>query len=62
MTLGGLVGTLDLEGNLAPFAPLFRAAEILHVGKNTTFGLGRIAVEGLRGSSSTARPGLERPG
>ena len=45
MTLGGLVGTLEIEGDLAPFAPLLRAAEILHVGKNTTFGLGKIEVE-----------------
>lgn len=45
MTLGGLVGALHLEGDLTPFAPLLRAAEILHVGKNTTFGLGKIALE-----------------
>jgi hypothetical protein len=46
MVFGGLLGTLDLEGDLAPFAPLLRTAEILHVGKGATFGLGRIAVEG----------------
>jgi hypothetical protein len=45
VTLGGLLGTLDLEGDLTPFAPLLRTAEILHVGKGTTFGLGRIAIE-----------------
>ncbi|HKI06296.1 MAG TPA: CRISPR system precrRNA processing endoribonuclease RAMP protein Cas6 [Thermoanaerobaculia bacterium] len=45
MIFGGLLGTLDLEGDLAPFSPLFRAAEILHVGKGATFGLGKIAVE-----------------
>jgi hypothetical protein len=43
--LGGLVGTVKLEGDLAPFAPLLRSAEILHVGKGATLGLGRIAVE-----------------
>ncbi len=43
MVFGGLLGTLDLEGDLAS---LLRAAEILHVGKGATFGLGRIAVEG----------------
>ena len=47
MLLGGLLGRLDLEGDLPPFVPLLRAAEILHVGKGATFGLGRIAVEGL---------------
>ena len=44
MTLGGFVGSMRLAGNLAPFAPLLRVAEILHVGKGTTFGLGRIEV------------------
>jgi hypothetical protein len=45
MTLGGFVGSLRLAGDLAPFAPLLRTAEILHVGKGTTFGLGRVEVE-----------------
>jgi len=45
VTLGGLLGTLDLEGDLTPFAPLLRTAEILHAGKGTTVGLGRIAIE-----------------
>jgi hypothetical protein len=45
VTLGGLLGTLELEGDLAPLAPLLRAAEILHVGKGATLGLGRIRVE-----------------
>jgi hypothetical protein len=44
MTFGGFVGTMELEGDLAPFAPLLRTAEILHVGKGATFGLGRFAV------------------
>lgn len=43
--LAGLVGSLEVEGDLAPFGALLRAAEILHIGKGTTFGLGRIAVE-----------------
>lgn len=45
MKLGGLVGTLTLEGDLAPFAPLLRAAEILHAGKGAVFGLGKVEVE-----------------
>jgi hypothetical protein len=44
MSLGGFVGELELEGDLAPFAPLLRAAEILHVGKGATFGLGRMEI------------------
>lgn len=45
MVLGGLVGTLEIEGGLAPFLPLLRTAEILHAGKNTTFGLGKLQVQ-----------------
>jgi hypothetical protein len=44
MTLGGFVGEMEIEGDLAPFASLLRTAEILHVGKGTTFGLGRLEV------------------
>ncbi len=49
MSLGGFVGSLRLEGDLTPFVPLLRSAEVLHVGKGATFGLGRIAVECLQG-------------
>jgi hypothetical protein len=42
--LDGFVGELDLEGPLAPFLPLLRAAEIVHVGKGATFGLGKVEV------------------
>jgi hypothetical protein len=45
MKLGGLVGHLHLEGDLAPFGPLLRAAEIVHVGKGATFGLGKVEVK-----------------
>lgn len=45
MKLGGLVGKLVLEGDLQPFSSLLPTAEIVHVGKGATFGLGRIAVE-----------------
>ena len=44
ISLGGFVGTLKLEGDLVPFGPLLRTAEVLHLGKETTFGLGRIRV------------------
>ncbi len=41
MALGGFVGSLEIEGDLAPLWPLLRTAEILHVGKGCTFGLGK---------------------
>lgn len=44
MRFGGVVGEIRLEGDLAPFAPLLRAAEVAHIGKGTTFGLGQIQV------------------
>jgi len=45
MTLGGVVGRLVLTGDLTPFLPLLRIAEVVHIGKGATFGLGKIAVE-----------------
>jgi hypothetical protein len=44
MSLGGFVGELQLKGDLTPFASLLRAAEVLHVGKGATFGLGKIEI------------------
>ena len=42
MSLGGFLGTLAIEGDLAPLWPLLRTAEVLHVGKGATFGLGKL--------------------
>lgn len=42
--LGGYVGTLDLEGDLAPLGSLLRVAEVIHLGKGAVFGLGHIAL------------------
>jgi len=43
--LGGLVGQVEYQGNLSPFYPLLKAAEVIGVGKNTTFGFGQIKVQ-----------------
>jgi len=40
MPLGGLIGRINLSGNLAPFISLLSAGQWLHVGKETVFGLG----------------------
>ena len=45
MNLGGFVGEVALEGDLEPFAPLLRTAEVIHVGKGTTFGLGKVELK-----------------
>ena len=49
MQFGGLLGSVHLEGDLSPFAPLLHLGQWLHVGKNASFGLG-----GYRLSASAA--------
>lgn len=44
MLMGGLTGSVTYEGNLAELQPLFAFAEQVHIGKATTFGLGKIRV------------------
>jgi len=41
MQLGGVRGHISYEGNLKPFIPLLAIGTITHLGKGTTFGLGR---------------------
>ncbi len=43
--LGGYLGDISYAGNLQDYWPLLKIAEILHVGKNCGFGMGRILVE-----------------
>lgn len=40
----GVRGRALYAGDIAPFMPLLRAAEIVHIGKHATFGWGQIAV------------------
>ncbi|MDI6865489.1 CRISPR system precrRNA processing endoribonuclease RAMP protein Cas6 [Thermodesulfovibrio yellowstonii] len=44
MKLGGVIGEIVYRGNIAPFIPYLKAGEILHVGKNTSFGLGKYEI------------------
>lgn len=41
MPFGGLLGEVTFEGDFAPFWPFILLGEWIHVGKKTTFGLGR---------------------
>lgn len=45
MALGGFVGRVTFAGPLAPWWPLLKLGESLHVGKGTAFGLGRYRME-----------------
>ena len=44
LVMGGFIGEMVLEGNLEPFNHLLRTSEVLHVGKGTVFGLGKMRV------------------
>ena len=44
MLIGGMLGSITYAGNILPFIPLLELAEILHLGKQTTFGLGHISI------------------
>ena len=45
MFMGGIVGSVSYMGDLDEYMPLIRFCEQVHVGKQTTFGLGKIAVK-----------------
>ena len=45
MLLGGLQGEIKYKGNLAIFMPFLMVAKDLHLGKQTSFGLGKIDVK-----------------
>ena len=45
MFMGGLVGSATYEGHLGEYLPLMAFSEKAHLGKNTSFGLGKIRAE-----------------
>ena len=45
MELGGVVGSWQLTGELAPFLPFLHLGQWLHVGKEAVFGLGGYDLE-----------------
>lgn len=44
MILGGFVGEVEIAGALKPLLPLIYLGQFTHVGKNTTFGLGKYTI------------------
>jgi len=47
MLMGGIVGKVNYAGDLGEFIPLIRFCEKVHIGKQTSFGLGKIKVTGM---------------
>lgn len=45
MKMGGVIGDITYRGNLKTFLPILKAGEILHVGKGTSFGLGKYEIQ-----------------
>ena len=45
MFMGGMLGSVAYGGKLGDFFPLLEFCEKVHLGKNTSFGLGKIAVD-----------------
>lgn len=45
MMIGGLIGGVTYQGDLAPFIPLVDFCSVVHIGKQTTFGMGRFTSE-----------------
>jgi len=44
MMMGGFVGSIKFEGDLEPFMPFLLLGEYVHVGKGTSFGLGKYEI------------------
>jgi len=44
MKLGGLVGSVEFAGDIGEFMPLIKFGEIVHIGKGTSFGLGKYVI------------------
>ncbi len=45
MTLGGVLGKVQYKGNLKPFLQFLKLGEYIHVGKGTSFGLGKYGIQ-----------------
>lgn len=45
MMMGGVVGHITYEGHLSEYLPFIQFCELVHIGKQTSFGLGKIRCE-----------------
>ncbi|HCN67074.1 MAG TPA: hypothetical protein DIT03_02135, partial [Candidatus Accumulibacter sp.] len=55
MTLGGVIGLWQIEGELTPFTPALKIGQWLHIGKETVFGLGRYHLTDICADSAGGR-------
>ena len=46
MKMGGFLGEITFEGELAEFMPFIELGELLHMGKGTIYGLGMYEIKG----------------
>ncbi|MCS7180808.1 MAG: CRISPR system precrRNA processing endoribonuclease RAMP protein Cas6 [bacterium] len=44
MKMGGILGEIEYRGNIGKFYPLISAGSYIHIGKNTSFGLGKYLI------------------
>lgn len=56
MQLGGVQGSVRYHGALEAFLPFLALAEKLHIGKQTSFGLGQIHLEWMPDEANTHSP------
>lgn len=56
MQLGGLQGSIRYYGDLSAFLPFFTLAETLHIGKQTSFGLGQISFRWMPDGKNSDSP------
>ncbi|RLB08587.1 MAG: CRISPR-associated protein Cas6, partial [Deltaproteobacteria bacterium] len=45
MFMGGIIGSITYEGELDEFYPLLKFCQEVHIGKATSFGLGKIKMD-----------------
>ena len=45
LKMGGFMGRVSYRGNIRPFLPFLRLGEVLHVGKHSSFGMGKYVME-----------------